>query len=187
MGVVCQQRHAIFAADLGNAPDIRHIAQIIRTGQIHSEGLLRLFQNGFFHRFGGYGTAEVIVSGPEPANRKVQQHRRMKKALVGIPSGQAPSLTARLGIGQIQHGPDGQTGPFSGIHRGPAEKPGRVGFTFGEDSLRVEQVVCPADLCNVHGFAAQRPRSLVPRHMEPDGSFSGISPDKITDRGAGHA
>ena len=88
---------------------------------------------------------------------------------MGIPPRKASPLAAGAGIGQIQHGPDGQTGALGGVDRPAAEEPGGVFFAPGKDALRVVQVVRLPDFRNVQRLTAKRPRSLVPRHMEPDG------------------
>ena len=106
---------------------------------------------------------------------------------MGIPPRKASPLAARAGIGQIQHGPNGQTGTLGGVDRPAAEEPGGVLFAPGKDAFRVVQVVCPPNLRNVQAFAAQYPPALVARHMEPDRGGCGVGPDEITDRCGNHA
>ena len=111
----------------------------------------------------------------------------MEEALVGVPPRKASPLAAGAGIGQIQHGPNGQTGALCGVDRPAAEEPGGVFFAPGKDAFRVVQVVCPPDLRDIQAFAAQYPPALVAGHMEPDRSGCGVGPDEITDRCGNHA
>ena len=187
VGIVHQQGHPIPMAHARDFPHGGQIAQVVGARQIDGEGLFFFFQNGRFHGFGGDGTAQVAVPSPEPGDGKIQQHRRVEEALVGIPPSKASPLAAGAGIGQIQHGPNGQTGALCGVDRPAAEEPGGVFFAPGKDAFRVVQVVRPPDLRDIQAFAAQYPPALVARHMEPDRGGCGIGPDEITDRCGNHA
>ena len=123
--------------------------------------------------------------GEIPLAEQEAERRRMEEGLVGIPAGGDDRLPAQLSgpeQHQVKHPPDALGRAFRGINCSAAEEPAYIGFTAGNDPFRLIQAVRPGNFRNVHALHAQEVFSLMAGHMEPQGIFPAIFPDKITNR-----
>ncbi len=143
MGVVHQKQAAIVPAHPGKPRHIRHIPQIIRTGNVHSGGDSGGLFQVHFQASGGNLTVQQIspIFRIEPVGFHIQQRGGGDKDLVSIsPGGNQGPLPQASGIQrrQVNHGPNGQGRALHRIHRPPgAKQVGSVSFTFQNDARGV--------------------------------------------------
>ena len=184
VGIVHQQQAAKAAADLGKAPDIRHIAQVIRAGDVYCRGRLSSLQESFQLPWSDLaGQQRSLSCRIQPIHLYIQQRGSGDEHLVGIPPGgnagrfsPAQSILRR----QINHGPDGQGRALRRVNRPPCPKePGGIALALQDDPGRVVQHVRPGDLGDVQPFRCAS--ALMPRHVKPDGVGSGIAAHEIAD------
>ena len=87
---------------------------------------------------------------------------------------------------QQQHGAYRQRAALGGVEGGRAEERRGVGLAPGDDALGGVELARAVDLGDVQRLDAQRPRALVPGHVQPHGMLRGVGADEIADGGWVH-
>ena len=116
VGVVHQKRDTVGVADLGKGRNVLHPAEVVRAGDVDAKGgsplpgkpLQRLFQLPRRHRAAAQRPGS-FRRGPEPLDIEVQQSRRVKQGLVGVPRRQQDRTACLCGPHlerKVEHGPD---------------------------------------------------------------------------------
>ena len=183
VGVVHRQQRTMFPAHLCQSGNVRHAAQIVRTGEIDRRRRCRQLRQRPLQCVRRYrAVAErCTLLRPQPDDLKIQQGRRVYKRPVYVSGGHHRPGPISAGQRQIQHRPDALAGPLCGVHRpARAEQLPGIGLTAPDDALRFVQAVRALDLGDVQCLTAQKGLSLVAGHVRPDHPGIRVPPDKIS-------
>ena len=175
VGVVHEQRRIVLLADGGKSRDIRHIAQIIRAGDVHGGGRHGQCTQRVFQPFRPdlAGAKARPLLRPQPDDLRVAERGGVDERLVDVPRGH----DGRSGAGQqreVHHCANALAAALRGIERRAAAEDGGGVLFAGFD-----QAVRPGDLGDVERLAAEKRLSLMPRHMEPQRVRRGVVLDEI--------
>ena len=182
VGVIHRQQCAVLPAHLRQSGNIRHAAQIVRTGEIDRRRRRRQLRQRPLQCVRRHGTAaeRCALLRPQPDDLKIQQGRRVQERTVYVPGGHDRPGSVSADQGQIQHRPDTLAGSLRGVHRpSGAEQLSRTGLTAPDDAVRFIQTVCTPNLGDIQRLTAQKGFPLVTGHMRTDHPGIRIPPDKI--------